>query len=320
MRNKLVLEFWDRSKYLNIHNEKYKHYVERFFKEKLEQDVGKGDATTNSLIPKNKNIKASVIAREQGIIAGMEEVLSLIKEFKVKKYKKDGDKVKNNDKILEIYGNARKILNYERTLLNILQRMSGIATLAYKTKKLLENRRFSAPTPLVVNCFIAGTRKTLFPLFDEKALSVGGALTHRLDLSSAILVKDSHLEILNGNIGKALRLANKNKRCRYVEVEVKNGREALEAAKTIYNLKSNKIFAIMFDNMNAIKIKNSIKKINNIINKNSINNDKKKILFEASGGINQENIKEYSKTGVDIISLGILTHSAKTLNISLEIK
>ena len=302
MRNKLVLEFWDRSKYLNINNKKYKNYVERFFKEKLEQDVGKGDVTTTSLIPKNKNIKACVIARENGIIAGIEEVSLLINEFKVKKYKKDGDKIKNNDKILESYGNARKMLNYERTLLNILQRMSGISTLTYETKKLVKH-----------NCFIAGTRKTLFPLFDEKALSVGGALTHRLDLSSAILVKDSHLEILNDNIKKAIILASKNKKTKYVEIEVKNEKEALEAAETIIRLKSKKIFAVMFDNMKASMIKNTIKKINNKL-KNKI------ILFEASGGINRKNIKEYSKTGVDIISLGILTHSVKVFDMSLEIK
>jgi len=309
MRNKLVLEFWDRSKELNIKNKKYKSYVEKFFKEKLEQDVGKGDITTNSLISKNKNVKAFVIARENGILAGMEEVSLLINVFKVKKYKKDGDKVKNNDKILEIYGNARKILNYERTLLNILQRMSGIATLTYETKKPVKN-----------NCFIAGTRKTLFPLFDEKALSVGGALTHRLDLSSAILVKDSHLEVLNDDVKKAVILVSKNKKTKYIEIEVKNEKESLEAAETIIKLKSKKLFAIMFDNMKPSIIKKTIIKIHNLINKNSIHNDKKIILFEASGGINQENIKEYAKTGVDIISLGILTHSAKTLNISLEIK
>jgi len=301
MRNKLILEFWDRSKELNIKNKKYKSYVEKFFKDKLEQDVGKGDITTNSLISKNKNVNASVIVREDGIIAGMEEVSLLINEFKVKTYKKDGDRVKNNEVILEIYGNARKILNYERTLLNILQRMSGIATLTYETKKLVKKY------------IIAGTRKTLFPLFDEKALSVGGALTHRLDLSSAILVKDSHLEVLDDNIKKAIILASENKKTKYVEVEVKNESEAFEAAKTIYNLKSNKIFAIMFDNVKPSMIKKTIKRINNIINK-------KIILFEASGGINQENIKEYSKTGVDIISLGILTHSVNVFDMSLEIK
>jgi len=309
MRDKLVLEFWDRSKDLEINNKKYKSYVEKFFKDKLKQDVGKGDVTTDSLIPKNKNIRASVIVRENGIIAGIEEVLLLLQQFKVKKFKKDGDRVKNNDKILEIYGRARKILIYERTLLNILQRMSGIATLTCETKKL-------------ANCFVAGTRKTLFPLFDEKSLSIGGALTHRLDLSSAILVKDSHLEILNDNIKKAVILANKNKKTKYVEIEVKNEREALEAAETITKLKSNKLFAIMFDNMKPQIIKNTIIKINARKFKISGTHymDNKNILFEASGNINQNNIKEYSKTGVDIVSLGILTHSVNNLNISLEIK
>ena len=305
-RQKLVREFWDRRNYLDINNKEYKSYVENFFKEKLKQDIGKGDITTESLIEENKNIKAEVIARENGIIAGIDEVSLLIKPFKVKKYKKDGDEINNGDIILEIEGNARKILNYERALLNILQRMSGIATLTHKTKKL-------------VNCFIAGTRKTLFPLFDEKALFVGGALTHRLDLSSAVLIKDSHLEILNDDVGKALRLADNNK-CKYVEIEVRNEKEALEAAKTIFNLKSNNLFAIMFDNIEAAIIKNTIKKINNNLENNNKNNAEKIILFEASGGINEENIKEYSETGVDIISLGLLTHSAKTLNISLQIR
>ena len=300
-RHILIKEFWDRSKYLNVNNDKYKNYVQKFFKDKLEQDMGSGDITTNSLISKNKNIKAYVIVKEQGILAGMEEVSLLINKFKIKKFKKDGDKIKNNDKILEIYGNARKILLYERTLLNILQRMSGIATLTYNTKKNV-NR-----------CLIAGTRKTLFPLFDEKALSVGGALTHRLNLGSAVLVKDSHLEVLDDNIKKAVILASKNKKTKYVEIEVKNEKEALEAAETIINLNSKKMFAIMFDNMKASMIKNTIKKINNKL-KNKI------ILFEASGGINRKNIKEYSKTGVDIISLGILTHSVNVFDMSLEIK
>ena len=302
-RHILIKEFWDRSKYLNVNNDKYKNYVQKFFKDKLEQDMGSGDITTNSLISKNKNIKAYVIVKEQGILAGMEEVSLLINKFKIKKFKKDGDKIKNNDKILEIYGNARKILLYERTMLNILQRMSGIATLTNNSKKLVNK------------CLIAGTRKTLFPLFDEKALSVGGALTHRLDLGSAVLVKDSHLEVLNDNIKKAVILASKNKKTKYVEIEVKNEKEALEAAETIINLNSKKMFAIMFDNMKASMIKNTIKKINN-----KLQNKKNIILFEASGGINRKNIKEYSKTGVDIISLGILTHSVKVFDMSLEIK
>ena len=124
------------------------------------------------------------------------------------------------------------------------------------------------------------------------------------------------MKLLNTGIEKASKSANKSKKTKYVEIEVKNEKEALEAAETIFSLKSNKLFAIMFDNMKPIQIKNSIKTINNIINENSINN---KLLFEASGNINEKNISEYSKTGVDVISLGSLTHSVKAFDLSLEI-
>jgi nicotinate-nucleotide pyrophosphorylase (carboxylating) len=147
---------------------------------------------------------------------------------------------------------------------------------------------------------------------------IGGGLTHRLNLNDFILIKDNHLKILNNNIKKALMLAVKNGKSKHIEIEVKNEKEALEAANSIKRLKSNKNFAILFDNMKATKIKNTIKKINNLINENIKNNNK--ILFEASGNINQNNIKEYSKTGVDVISLGLLTHSVKAFDLSLEIK
>lgn len=315
--NSLVLEFWDRKSFFET--EEYSSYVKNLINEKIKEDIDKGDITTNSLIDENKEIKAVITAREDGIVAGIEEISLILKE-EVTVMKKDGDTVKNGDIILEINGNARKILAYERTLLNIMQRMSGIATLTYNTRKL-------------AYCFIAGTRKTL-SLLDKKAVSVGGCLTHRLNLNDSILIKDNHLEILGNDIEKALELANN--KSKYIEIEVKNEKEALEAAAAISKLSSEKLFAIMFDNMEVSMIKSTIKKINSIINKNSINNDEKlnaqkskisgtnsggnKILFEASGGINENNIEEYSKTGVDIISLGFLTHSAKALNLSLEIK
>lgn len=307
MRNNLVLEFWDRSKYLNINNKKYQNYVNKIINEKLQEDISDEDVTTNSLISKNKNINAVIIAKHNGIIAGIDEISSILKNKKIKinKNKKDRDKIKHNEVVLEIYGNARKILGYERTLLNILQRMSGIATMTYNTKKLIKN-----------NCFISGTRKTLFPLTDKKAISVGGGLTHRLNLNDSILIKDNHLKLLNDNLEKALKLANKNTKSKYVEIEVKNEKEALEAAETICNLKAKKLFAIMFDNMKPIQIENSIKKINNNYKKHT---NKKIILFEASGNINEKNIIEYSKTGVDVISLGFLTHSVKAFDMSLDI-
>ena len=311
MRNKLVLEFFDRGNILNLGNKEYYSYIKNLISSQLMEDIDEGDITTNALINNNKKIKASIISNQSGIVAGIEESRLLTKNEKIKIIKNDGSRVKNNDAILEIYGNARRIMGYERTLLNILQRMSGIATLTYNTKKLVKGK-----------CFIAATRKTLPHLIDKKAVSVSSAFTHRLNLNDFILIKDNHLAILNNNIKEALRLTAKSKKSKYIEIEVKNRKEALEAAKTIYNLKSNKLFAILFDNMKSLEIKNTIKKINNINNnkKNHGEKLKNKLLFEASGNINQENIVEYSKTGIDIISLGFLTHSAKAFDMSLEIE
>ena len=300
MRNKLVLEFWDRKSFFKT--EEYYSYVKNLINEKIKEDLDGGDITTDSLINKNKKIKAIIIAREDGIVAGVEEISLILNEEKVTVLKKDGSLVKNSDVILEVEGNARRILAYERTLLNIMQRMSGIATATYNLKKIVNN-----------NCMIAATRKTLFQLLDKKAVSVGRGLTHRLSLNDAVLIKHTHMKIMNNGLDKALRLTDKNDRIKYIELEIKNEEEALKAIEAISNLKSQKLFAIMFDNMEAPIIKQAIIKINN----NFKNNE---ILFEASGGINQENIEEYSKTGVDVISIGLITHSPKAFNMSLQIR
>jgi nicotinate-nucleotide pyrophosphorylase (carboxylating) len=305
-RQQLAREFWDRSDILSLSNDNYSLYVKNLINRMLEQDIGNGDITTNSLIDENKEIKAVITAKENGIVAGIDEVSLMLNKEKVTVLKKDGSLVKNNDIILEIKGNAGKILGYERTLLNILQRMSGIATLTYNIKKSVNN-----------NCFIAGTRKTILNLLDKKALSAGGALTHRLNLNDAVLIKDNHLAVLSNDIGKALKQAAENIETKYIEIEVKNEEEALKAAEVISELKSEKLFAIMFDNMKVTMIKNTIDKIYNIETNKKLKN---KILFEASGGINSENIGEYSKTGVDIISLGFLTHFAKAFDFSMGIK
>ena len=145
-------------------------------------------------------------------------------------------------------------------------------------------------------------------------------MTHRLTLNDAALIKHTHMKIINNDLENALRLTAENDRIKYIEIEIKNEAEALKAAEAISNLKSEKLFAIMFDNMECSMIRNSINEINNMINKNNDEKLKNKILFEASGGINENNIEEYSKTGVDVVSIGLITHSSKAVDMSLQVR
>lgn len=299
-REKLVLEFWDRSKDLRINNNKYQNFLQKFWYLLLGNDIGNYDITTNSLIKKNKKISAEIIAKEGGIFAGLEEFQLLDKDLKIKVLKNDGDEIKNGDVLLEIKGNGRKILERERTSLNLLQRMSGIATLTNELNKKLKNE-----------VKLAATRKTLWSFIDKKAVSIGGGLTHRLNLSDGVIIKDNHLKALNHNIEKALKLV-KNK-SRYIEIEVENKRQAFITAKVIKELNNNNnLFAIMLDKIKPQEIKFVIEEL-----KNKDLYDY--VLLEASGNINPNNLMEYADCGVDVISMGYITNSAKVLNMSLEI-
>ena len=303
-RDKLVLEFWDRKKGLSIKNRDYRNFLVEFFDLKLKNDIKNIDLTTNSLIKKNQNISAVITAREYGIFAGFEEFRFLNKDLKLKFFKKDGDKIKNNDVIIEINGNSRKILSRERTGLNLLQRMSGIATLTCTLNKKLKN-----------NAKIAATRKTLWGLLDKKAVKIGGGLTHRLNLNDGIIIKDNHLKILDYDIERILNdIKNKSK---YIEIEVENKKQALIAANAIKKLigenksKKNSLFAIMLDKINPNEIKSIIKDLKNLDLYNYV-------LLEASGNINHGNLLKYANCGVDIVSMGYLTNPGKSLNMSME--
>lgn len=304
-RAKLIIKFWDRSKDLSVNNKDYRKFIQKFFSYFMGYDIGNGDITTNSLIKKNKKIFAKVIAKEDGVIAGLEEFKFLNKDLELKFFKKDGDELKNKDVIAEVSGNAKKILSRERTFLNLLQRMSGIATLTNELNKKLNDK-----------IKIAATRKTLWGLSDKKAVRIGGGLTHRLNLSDGVLIKDNHLKIMNFDIEKALKLA-KNK-SKYIEIEVERKSQALTAAKLIKNIKKSFIvdktfFAIMLDKIPPNEIKLIIKDLKE-------QNLYDYLLLEASGNINPENLAEYADCGVDIISMGSITNSAKVLNMSLEIR
>ena len=266
----------------------------------LSEDLGQGDITTGLIIPVGTMVEAEMMAKEPGVVAGIEEAEVLLKSLgvRIETLVKDGGKVKIGQKMIRISGDARTILSAERTVLNLLSRMSGIAT---TTRSLVEKLQ-KAKLKVTVAC----TRKTAPGLmyFDKKAVLIGGGDTHRLHLDDMILIKDNHIAVAGGiekTIGKARRATSFTKR---IEAEVTSAEDAVRAAKAGADI-------IMLDNFSpnqARKTCASLKKTER----------RSEILIEASGGITAENIMEYASTGVDIVSLGEITQSPKALDISLK--
>jgi nicotinate-nucleotide pyrophosphorylase (carboxylating) len=266
----------------------------------LQEDVGLGDITT-ALIPPDIIVEAEVIAKEDGTMAGIEESIAFLRsqDLQVKPLISDGESIKKKAVILRIVGNARTLLTVERTLLNSLSRMSGIAT---KTRCLVEKTRNAG-----YKTRIACTRKVAPGLlyFDKKATMLGGGDTHRLHLDDMILIKDNHLAII-GDVSRAVKKARETVSfSKKIEIEVSSADQALEAAKTGADI-------IMLDNFSPHKIREALA----LLKKKGLRD---KVLIEASGGINEQNILEYAATGVDIVSLGEITDSVKALDISLEV-
>jgi len=267
----------------------------------LREDIGQGDITTALIVPEDINTEAEIIAKESGVIAGIEEAKIFLEslELKFKASVADGEEVRRNQKLMKIFGDARTILSIERTLLNILSRMSGIATITRKLGKKIQNAGLKTK--------IACTRKTAPGLsyFDKKAVVIGGGDSHRLHLDDMVLIKDNHIAVA-GNVKKAIEKVKKNiSFSKKIEAEVTSPEDALIAAQAGADI-------VMLDNFSPIEVKKAIK----LLERNGLRN---KILIEASGGITEENMMEYAKAGVDIISLGEITDSPKALDMSLEL-
>ena len=313
-RKQLLNKAFQRGHLLTLKNSLYKNWIDKFIIEEMKGDVGvKGDLTSNALFNgNNKKVKAVVKTRNEGIIAGVEEVTFLYKNnrIKAKALKKDGSKLKKGDIILQLVGKEKDFFKTERAATDLLERMSGIATLTSLLIKKVNNK-----------VAIACTRKTPWLYPDKKAVYIGGGLTHRLALWESILIKDSHLDLLKKqNVKRPIAYAiekawEKKDKANFIEIEVMNERQALEAANKFKELqgKQNNIpCLIMFDNMEPDKIKNIIIKLKK---KKLYSN----ILLEASGGINPENIIQYANIGLDVLSLGYLTHSSRALSIKQEL-
>lgn len=268
--------------------------------EMVKEDLGKGDITSEVLVRADQKAEGEILVKGKGILAGVEEVALLFKLLGVetKVLKRDGSSIGPGMRIMRLHGNARKILACERVALNLLMRMSGIAT---ATRKFIDEARKGNPRVV-----IAATRKTapLLTVFDKKAVVVGGGSPHRYSLSDHILIKDNHLR-LTGSVGRAVKIARKANRGK-IEVEVTDEKDAVIAARAGADI-------VMLDNMSVKKIKRAIKLLEGA-------GLRKKILLEASGGIDISNVKKVAATGVDIISSSYITLRAPPIDMSLEIR
>lgn len=260
----------------------------------LAEDIGKGDITS-SLLPKRK-ITARIISRENAIVAGTKHAREMFGMMgcSAKILRKDGSTVKQNQTVMTITGDVRKILACERTALNLLTRMSGIATMTNSLVKKIPNRKTR----------LYATRKTApgLRVFDKEAVEIGGGKKHRLRLDEMVMIKDNHIAV-SGSMLSLIKSAKKKHR--KFEVEVENIQDAVLAAKEGATI-------IMLDNFTPSQIKRAIQTL-----KDQRLRDKVKI--EASGGITSKNISRYADTGVDIISVGSITNSVKGIDMSLEI-
>jgi nicotinate-nucleotide pyrophosphorylase (carboxylating) len=262
----------------------------------LSEDLGKGDITSN-LLPR-KRIKAYIISKQDCTLAGINyvKVIFALKGCKTRIIKKDGNKVKSNQIVCEIIGSVQSILACERTALNLLSRMSGIAT---KTKKLVG--KIHGVNPRIK---LYSTRKTAPGLrfFDKEAVKIGGGEKHRMSLDEMIMIKDNHLAV-GGSLSRLILKARK--KYKKIEVEVENQVDALLAASAGANI-------VMLDNFSPKEI---IKTVNQL-KKSKL---RQRVKLEASGGINEKNIVSFAKTGIDMISAGEITNAVLGIDFSLEI-
>ncbi|MHC8949511.1 carboxylating nicotinate-nucleotide diphosphorylase [Sphingobacterium hungaricum] len=279
----------------------FKKKLTQFIELALQEDIGAGDYTTLSTIPTDKTAEAKLLVKENGILAGVEVAEAIFKfvdpSFQVDVLLQDGQEVQAGDLAFILKGSIHHILMTERLVLNVMQRMSGIATETAKYAKRISH----------TNAKVLDTRKTtpLNRFLEKEAVKIGGGTNHRFGLYDMILIKDNHVDY-SGGIKQALENAfaykQENNLNIPIEIEVRNFSE-LEEALAFSNLDR-----IMFDNFSPEDVAKAVELVNG------------KVVTEASGGITLETIAGYAEAGVDFISIGALTHSVKSLDLSLKAK
>ncbi|MGD9327554.1 MAG: carboxylating nicotinate-nucleotide diphosphorylase [Cyclobacteriaceae bacterium] len=278
-----------------------KELLDKIILDAIREDLGDGDHTTLAVIPEDKTGKARLVAKENGIIAGL-DLAGIVygkfnEEIDLVNYFHDGDPIKKGDIVFEASGNARDILSSERLVLNFMQRMSGISTYTRKLLDIIDD----LPVKLL------DTRKTSpnLRMLEKWAVLIGGGTNHRIGLYDMIMLKDNHVDLAGGiksAVGKAAQYLKTSGKQLKIEVETRNLKEVEEAIHT------GQVDIIMLDNMSVTDMKKAVEMIDG------------KIITEASGNVNENTIREIAECGVDFISVGALTHSIKSLDLSLLTK
>lgn len=270
--------------------------LDPLLRQALQEDIGSGDLTTTTIIPEDARGEAVIVAHEDGVVAGVPIAIRLFHlfdpELSCQVINHDGTAVKSGDLLMTVHGRVRSILTVERVALNFLMRLSGIATATHELVSCIAG----------THARIADTRKTmpLFRVLDKYAVRMGGGINHRFGLYDAILIKDNHLAYA-GSIQKAVQLARRHAP-HLVPIEVE-----VEQLEDIPEVIASGADAVLFDNMPPNVLTRAVEAVDG------------RLTTEASGGITKENIRAVAESGVDIISVGNLTHSVRALDISLDL-
>ncbi len=277
--------------------------VEDTLRRFLVEDLGFGDITTDSLVNPSLTGNGVVVCNEPAVIAGLQEAVILLKQVECEATVtvQDGTRVKPGTKVLEATGSAQNLLKIERVLLNLLSHMSGVAT---ATRELVDIAEKASGWTVRVAC----TRKTLPGLryFEKRAVELGGGDTHRLRLDDMVLIKDNHLVLTKGieqAVKEARRKASFTKK---IEIEVTRPEDAVKAAGAGADI-------VLLDNMSSEMIIKTVK----LLNARKLRD---RVILEGSGGISRDNIASYARTGVDVLSVGRITSSARSIDMSFDIR
>ncbi|MDP3970497.1 MAG: carboxylating nicotinate-nucleotide diphosphorylase [bacterium] len=293
-RKKKVFQIYQKEDNLKISNKRYRNEMRRFIIESLHDDAF-SDITSKKIVRKKSTSTAIIVSKQAGIVAGIEECTWLANKFKLSVIPKtkDGSKINPNQIVLSITGDSRMMFKLERSILNTLQRMSGIATYTNDIVQLIGGKSY-----------ISATRKTLWGGLDKKAVAIGGGLTHRLGLYDGIMIKDNHIDYLGG-IAELKHVHFSRRFTKIIEV-----RSMDELKQVILN--EIKVDSILLDNFSPQRSTRAITWMKK-------NNYLKSYIIEVSGNITHDNVLKYRNTGADVLSIGALTHSAPAFNFSWRI-